>query len=101
MSTCNHILKPRQQLIPIEDDYSRKIIAWDMRPEETAFSLSDIIELRIENAQKERHLIDRNAMPDLYTDNGSGFTSKLMADYLYLLWYKTYLWDSLSPSGQR
>jgi len=70
------------KLIPVEDDFSRKIIAWDLKPDETAFSFSDIIEMGVENARKEDHLKDGGAMPRLYTDNGSGFTSKLMAEYL-------------------
>jgi len=70
------------KLIPVEDDYSRKIIAWDLRPDETAFSFADIVEMAVENARKEGHLVDKDSMPDLYTDNGSGFASKLMAEYL-------------------
>lgn len=70
------------KLIPVEDDFSRKVIAWDLRPDETAFSFADIVEMAVENARKEGHLIDKDSMPDLYTDNGSGFTSKLMAEYL-------------------
>ena len=70
------------KLIPVEDDFSRKIIAWDLKKDETAFSFADIVEMAVENARKEGHLIDRDSMPDLYTDNGSGFTSKLMAEYL-------------------
>ena len=70
------------KLIPVEDDYSRKIIAWDLRPDETAFSFSDIIEMGVENARKEGHLKNSDVMPHLYTDNGPGFTSKLMAEYL-------------------
>lgn len=68
------------KLIPVEDDYSRKIIAYDLRPDETAFSISDIMEMGIENARKEGHLVAR--MPKLYTDNGSGFASKVLAGYL-------------------
>jgi len=70
------------KLIPVEDDYARKIIVWDIRPDETAFSFSDIVEMGIEQAEKEGHLIDRESMPALYTDNGPGFTSHIMADYL-------------------
>jgi transposase InsO family protein len=68
------------KLIPVEDDYSRKIIAWDIKPDETAFSLSDILELGIEQARNQGHLIDTK--PLLYTDNSSGFTSSIMANYL-------------------
>ena len=71
------------KLIPVEDDYSRKIIGYDLKPDETAFSLSDVIEIAIEGAKKDGHLIDKHNMPHLYTDNGSGFASKVMSDYLY------------------
>jgi putative transposase len=70
------------KLIPVLDDYSRKIIAWDIRHDETAYSFSDIVEMGIEQAEKEGHLIDRENMPALYTDNGPGFTSGIMSEYL-------------------
>jgi putative transposase len=73
------------KLIPVQDDYSRKIIAWDIRPDETAFTFSDIVEMGIEQARKQGHLFENEPMPSLYTDNGSGFTSSVMADYLD--WY--------------
>jgi len=68
------------KLIPVQDDYSRKIIAYDVRPGETAFSISDIMEMGIENARKEGHLVA--TMPKLYTDNGPGFASTILAEYL-------------------
>jgi transposase InsO family protein len=71
------------KLIPIEDDYSRKIIAYDLKPDETGFSLSDIIEMGIENAKKEGHLVEKYKMPALFSDNGSGFSSKTMSEYLF------------------
>jgi putative transposase len=71
------------KLIPVEDDYSRKIIGYDLKSDETAFSLSDVVELAIEGAKKDGHIVNRNNMPCLYTDNGSGFASKVMSDYLY------------------
>ena len=70
------------KLIPVEDDFSRRIIAYDVRPDETAFSLSDILEMGLENARKEGHITGNEPMPKLYSDNGSGFTSKLLAEYL-------------------
>ncbi|MFH2068186.1 MAG: DDE-type integrase/transposase/recombinase [Candidatus Omnitrophota bacterium] len=70
------------KLIPVEDDFSRKIIAWDLKADETAFSFADIVKMAVENARKEGHLIEREEMPRLYTDNGPGFTSKLMDKYL-------------------
>jgi transposase InsO family protein len=68
------------KLLPVEDDYSRKIIAHDLRPDETGFNISDIVEMGIENARKEGHLVA--IMPKLYSDNGSGFVSKVLAEYL-------------------
>jgi len=70
------------KLIPVEDDYSRKIIAWDLHPNESSFSVSDVVEMAIENAKYEEHLINSEYMPKLYTDNGAGFASGLMAEYL-------------------
>jgi transposase InsO family protein len=70
------------KLIPVEDDYSRKILGYDIRPDETAFSFTDVVEIAIENAREEGHLMDKNEMPSLYTDNGSGFVSEVMSGYL-------------------
>jgi len=70
------------KLIPVEDDYSRKILGYELRPDEKAFSLTDAMEIAIENARKEGHLKDTSAMPALYTDNGSGFVSEVMSGYL-------------------
>jgi len=70
------------KLIPVEDDHSRKILGYDIRPDETAFSFTDVVEIAIENAKKEGHLIDKDDMPSLYTDNGSGFVSEVMSGYL-------------------
>jgi len=40
----------------VEDDFPRKIIAHDVRPDETAFSLSHILEMRLESAPSGRAL---------------------------------------------
>jgi len=61
------------KLIPVEDDYSRKIIGYDLKPDETGFSISDVVEIAVENAIKEGHLIDREKMPLLFTDNAVVF----------------------------
>ena len=68
------------KLIPVEDDYSRKILGFDLKPDETGFSISDVLEIAIEEARKEGHILDQ--MPTLYTDNGSGFASDIVAEYL-------------------
>jgi len=33
------------KLMPVEDDYSRKILAYELEPDETALALSDVLEL--------------------------------------------------------
>jgi putative transposase len=69
------------KLIPVEDDYSRKVLGWDLKPDETGFSIADVVEIALENARKEGHLAD-GVMPTLYTDNGPGFSSDVVAGYL-------------------
>ena len=68
--------------ITVQDDYSRNPLAWDVKPDETAFSISDVMEQAIENARKLRHLED-GQMPRLLSDNGPGFTSKILNAYLH------------------
>jgi transposase InsO family protein len=68
------------KLIPVEDDYSRKILGYDLKPDESGFSVSDVVEIALENAKAEGHILDK--MPDLYTDNGPGFASGVVAEYL-------------------
>jgi len=68
------------KLIPVEDDYSRKILGYDLKPDESGFSVSDVLEIAIENARREGHILKK--MPDLYTDNGSGFISGVVEGYL-------------------
>lgn len=69
------------KLIPVQDDFARKIIAHALKPGETAHTISDVVELAVERARAEGHLKGCE-MPKLYSDNGSGFTSKLMEEYL-------------------
>ena len=86
------------KLIPVEDDYSRKIIAYDIRPDETAFTLSDILELGIEEARRKGHLVA--TMPKLYTDNGSGFSSKVLTEYLSVHGIKHIFGTPYHPQGR-
>lgn len=67
-------------LLPVLDDYSRKILANPLRPEESGFNLSDAVEIARESAQKEGH--DLIKPPQLYSDNGGGFISEVLNDYL-------------------
>lgn len=68
--------------IPVEDDYSRKILSCPVMPDETSFSISDAIEQAQENARKEGHTLKDK--PILLSDNGSGFTGTVLENYLQL-----------------
>jgi len=57
-------------------------LASEVMPDETAYSFSDSVERALEHARAEGYLIAEGDMPKLYSDNGAGFTSKLMAEYL-------------------
>ena len=66
--------------IPVIDDHSRKLLACPVRKDESGQSASDAMELALEKAQSEGHLIDEK--PVLLTDNGPGFAGEVMAKYL-------------------
>jgi RNA-directed DNA polymerase len=67
-------------LLPVEDDYSRKILAWPLSPEESGFSLSDSVEKALETAKSLGH--DLKEPPKFYSDNGGGFVSDVLNEYL-------------------
>ncbi|MCK5560553.1 MAG: DDE-type integrase/transposase/recombinase [Thermoplasmata archaeon] len=67
--------------ITVQDDYSRNPLAWDLKADETAFSISEVFEKALENAQTQGHLKNGHK-PMLLSDNGPGFTSKVLAKYL-------------------
>jgi transposase InsO family protein len=66
------------KLIPVLDDFSRKIIAWDLMPDESAGSISEAMERAVEAAGVKK----LDPKPVLLSDNGSGFSSDLLAKYL-------------------
>jgi len=66
--------------IPVIDDHSRKLLACPVRPDESGQSASDAMELALEKAQSEGHILDEK--PTLLTDNGAGFSGEVMAKYL-------------------
>jgi len=87
------------KLIPVEDDYSRKVLGWDLKPDETGFSIADVVEIAIENARKEGHLAD-GVMPHLYTDNGPGFSSDVVAGYLRMHGIRHIFGTPYHPQGR-
>lgn len=66
--------------IPVLDDYSRKVLAWELQPDESAGSISTVIEKAVE-ATGIKHLPDEQK-PTLLSDNGPGFAATLLAAYL-------------------
>lgn len=66
------------KLIPVLDDYSRKIVAWALMPDESAGSISQAVESAMEAAGVKR----LDPKPVLLSDNGAGFTAGILADYL-------------------
>ena len=87
------------KLIPVLDDFSRKIIADILRPDESAYSVADAVELAIEKAQLEGHIQD-GKMPKLYTDNGPGFASNLMNEYVTTRGIKHIFGTPYHPQGR-
>ena len=68
------------KLILVLDDYSRKLLSWTLQPTETADAISEAVEGAVENTGIDQ--LPEDQKPVLLTDNGSGFTSNLLADYL-------------------
>lgn len=67
-------------MVSVLDDYSRKILAWKLVRDVQTPSLADVIQLAVEATG----LITTPQVgkPALLTDNGSGYISGMMADFL-------------------
>lgn len=66
--------------IPVADDWSRKIMAMPVKPDESSNSISDAVEEALETAKREGHKLDPK--PDLLSDNGPGFIGDVLSRYL-------------------
>jgi len=67
-------------LVSVLDDYSRKILAWELVKDIQTPSLVGAIQQAVEWCGLER--APRLERPALLTDNGSGYISRAMRDYL-------------------
>lgn len=70
----------RYKAIPVIDDFSRKLLALPLKPDETSYSIADAVEEAVENAKREGHTA--KTPPMLLSDNGPGFIGEVLADYL-------------------
>jgi len=67
-------------MVSVLDDYSRKILAWELVQDIQTPSLADVIQLAVEATRLEK--APQVEKPALLTDNGSGYISKDMAKFL-------------------
>jgi putative transposase len=69
--------------ISVLDDYSRLILAWDLKPDMTAESISDVVEQAVAfTGMKQVPVEDRTK---LLSDRGSGYLAQVFEDYLQML----------------
>jgi transposase InsO family protein len=70
----------RYWLVSVLDDYSRRILAWDLVTDIKGATLADVIQLAVEATGVSDVPVE--IRPRLLTDNGSGYISGVMAEYL-------------------
>jgi putative transposase len=70
-------------LISVLDDYSRMILAWELKTDMTSASISEVVERAVEfTGMKNVPVQDRTR---LVSDNGSSYLSHAFEDYLQML----------------
>jgi transposase InsO family protein len=82
-------------LVTVMDDYSRFILAWELKRDMSADSLIEVVQQAIDKTGMARVPVkDRSS---LLTDNGSGYVSRAFADYLRLVGIKHILASPFHP----
>lgn len=82
-------------LVTVMDDYSRYILAWDLKSDMTADSLIDVIQRAIDaTGMCQIPIEDRTS---LLSDNGAGYVSRVFGDYLRLVGMKHILAAPFHP----
>ena len=82
-------------LVTVMDDYSRYILAWDLKMDMTADSLIDVVQQAIDaTGMSQVPVKDRTS---LLSDNGSGYVSRAFGDYLRLVGIKHILSAPFHP----
>jgi putative transposase len=70
-------------LVTVMDDYSRFILAWELKPDMTAISLIDVVQNAVDfTGMTDVPVEDRTA---LLSDNGAGYISRQFGEYLRLV----------------
>jgi len=70
----------RYKAILVVDDFSRKLLAVLLMPDETSHSIANAVEIALENAHREGH--NPRVKPKMLSDNGPGFIGEVLAEYL-------------------
>jgi putative transposase len=65
------------------DDYSRFILAWDLKPDMTAQSISEVVQDAVEWTGMEKVPVEDR--PRFLSDRGPGFLARALEDYLRIL----------------
>jgi len=82
-------------LVTVMDDYSRYILAWELKRDMTADSLIDVVQQAVDITGMSKVTIkDRTS---LLSDNGSGYVSRAFGDYLRLVGIKHILASPFHP----
>jgi len=82
-------------LVTVMDDYSRYILAWELKRDMTADSLIDVVQKAVDITSMSKVPVkDRTS---LLSDNGSGYVSRAFGDYLRLLGIKHILASPFHP----
>jgi len=82
-------------LVTVLDDYSRYILAWDLKRDMTADSLMDVVQRAIDaTGMYQVPVKDRTS---LLSDNGAGYISRAFGDYLKLVGIKHILAAPFHP----
>ena len=70
-------------LVTVMDDYSRFILAWELKPDMTATSLIDVVQKAVDfTGMADVPVEDRTT---LLSDNGAGYISRQFGEYLRLV----------------
>jgi len=82
-------------LVTVMDDYSRYILAWDLKRDMTADSLIDVVQRAIDATGMSQVPVKDHT--SLLSDNGAGYVSRAFGDYLRLVGIKHILASPFHP----